>query len=178
MRSASPLWTRILGYGGAAVLVIVAVVVVLLQLRSGTTNSNAAGSTPSANAPGAAGGNGALGGPTRQGVPGRATTGSNSLGTVGGVGTSGSAQCGSATASYQRVGDSVKVSVTVPANGLVAAFIEAKGRGTLTKSVTAQGETGPHVFEFTGVPISITKRVGVTVITDSGLQTCDLPTRR
>jgi hypothetical protein len=71
----------------------------------------------------------------------------------------------------------VKVSVTVPATGLVAAFVDAKGRGTLTKSVTAQGEPGPHVFEFTGVPAAITRRVGVTVITQRGMRSCNLPLR-
>jgi hypothetical protein len=175
MKPVSPLWTRILGYGGATVLVVVAVTVVLLQLRAGTPDQPAAGPSPSAGLPGVAGSNGALGVPTPQGVSGGTGASSRSLGTVGGAGTPGSTRCGSAAASYQRTGDNVKVSVTVPATGLVAAFVEAKGRGTLTKSVTAGGPAGPHVFEFTGVPAAITRRVGVTVITGSGLQTCDLP---
>ena len=175
MRAVSPLLTRILGYGGAVVLVAVAVTVVLLQLQAGDPGRPAAGPSPSAGAPGAAGSGGALGAPTSQGVPGRTGATPGSLGTTGGAGTPGSTRCGSAAASYQRAGDSLKVSVTVPATGLVAAFVEAKGRGTLTKSVTAGGEQGPHVFEFTGVPAAITRRIGITVITPSGLQTCDLP---
>jgi hypothetical protein len=69
----------------------------------------------------------------------------------------------------------VKVTVTVPRTGLVAAFVDAKGRGTLTKSITAEGEPSPHVFEFTGVPAGITRRVGINVITERGLQSCVLP---
>jgi hypothetical protein len=178
MRPASPLWPRILGYGGAVVLVAVAVTVVLFQLRAGTADPHAGGPAPSAGAPGTngtPGTNGALGVPTRQRAPGGTGANPGSLGTVGGAGATGSTRCGSAAASVQRTGDSVKVSVTVPATGLVAAFVDAKGRGTLTKSVTAQGEPGPHVFEFTGVPAAVTKRVGVTVITEGGLRTCDLP---
>jgi hypothetical protein len=175
MRSASPLWPRILGYGGAVVLVAVAVTVVLLQVRASTAGPHAADPALSAGAPGAPGTNGALGVPTRQGARGGTGATPGSLGTVGGAGATGSTRCGPAAASVQRTGDSVKVTVTVPATGLVAAFVDAKGRGTLTKSVTAQGEPGSHVFEFTGVPAAVTKRVGVTVITESGPQTCDLP---
>ncbi|MGI8334644.1 hypothetical protein ACRYCC_32225 [Actinomadura scrupuli] len=179
MRAVSPLLTRILGYGGAVVLVAVAVTVVLLQLQAGVPDQSPAGASTSAGAPLAGRSPGAPGAPTAQGIPGGTAATPGPLGTPGpaggAAGLPGSTRCGSAAASYQRAGDSLKVSVTVPATGLVAAFVEAKGRGTLTKSVTAGGERGPHVFEFTGVPAAITRRIGITVITPGGLQTCDLP---
>jgi hypothetical protein len=172
MRPVSPLWTRILGYGGAAVLVVLAVAVVLLQLSAGDPAPPSSGTNPSADAPGAPGSGAAPGAAARPGTAGGTGAAPGPLGTAG---TAAATRCGPAAASYRRSGDTVEVSVTVPATGLIAAFVEARGRGTLTKSVTGEGAPGSHVFEFTGVPAAITKHVGVTVILSGGSQTCDLP---
>jgi hypothetical protein len=65
------------------------------------------------------------------------------------------------------------VTVKFPGSGYVAAFVEATGRESVTKSATNTGK--PQTFVFPGVPENITRRVGVTVITGAGLQTCDVP---
>jgi hypothetical protein len=85
----------------------------------------------------------------------------------------GATRCSPRSAIYQRSGDTVKVTVDFPGNGYVAAFVELEGRDTVTKSATNTGT--PQSFLFTGVPASITRRIGVTVITQVGMQTCDVP---
>lgn len=70
----------------------------------------------------------------------------------------------------------VKVTVDFPGNGYVAAFVELEGQNTMTKSATNTGT--PQSFLFTGAPASITRRIGVTVITQMGMQTCEVPQKR
>lgn len=83
------------------------------------------------------------------------------------------ARCSPLAAFYQRSGDTVQVTVRFPGNGYVAAFVELEGRSTMTKSATNTGRA--QSFLFTGVPESITRRVGVTAITQRNMQTCEVP---
>jgi hypothetical protein len=144
--------------------VVIAVVILVVNLpgRSSDPQANAG---PFKNAPEAASN-------TSPGLP--SSQVSPNPGTATGRGSRGAIQCGSVAASWQRSGDTVKVSVVVPPAGQVAAFVEAKGRFPVSKSVT---DTGPHVFEFTGVPEPITRRIGVNVRTGQGMQTCYLVKR-
>jgi hypothetical protein len=152
MKPPSTLWIRIFGYGGAVVLTAVAVVV-LVWRPVGGPGPQAGAVPPGPPAPG---------GPATAGQPTPA-------------GGKGAIQCDGAEASYARAGDTVKVSVLPPpAALLVSAYVEAQGKGTLTHGASPQGEQGPHVFEFSGVPVSITRHIGVTVITSAGSQTCAL----
>jgi hypothetical protein len=91
----------------------------------------------------------------------------------GGIGNGGTPRCPAHSAGYRRSGDTITVTARFPGTGYVAAFVEATGRESVTKSATNTGR--PQTFVFPGIPESITRRVGVTVVTGAGLQTCDVP---
>jgi hypothetical protein len=84
-------------------------------------------------------------------------------------------RCSPLSAFYERSGDTVRVTVRFPGNGYVAAFVELQGRSTVTKSATNTGQA--QSFLFTGVPENITRRVGVTAITQRDMLTCEAPRR-
>ncbi|MCW2905097.1 MAG: hypothetical protein JWO67_7362 [Streptosporangiaceae bacterium] len=189
MKKETGMKSRVLGYGGALVLVAVALAI-LVDLFTGGDH-RAGPQTPTA-----------AGGPQVSGVPappqyssrasdvpvssGRPQASEQSaprpdFGTGGNAGaagrglSSGTSPCPARSAGYQRFGDMIRVTVNFPGTGYVAAFVEATGRESMTKSATNTGR--PQTFDFPGVPADITQRVGVTVITGAGLRTCDVPAK-
>ncbi|GAA2090271.1 hypothetical protein [Actinomadura alba] len=172
--------SSVLGYGGALLLVAVALAILVDAVMrdepgvrppasaavSGSPAPVPASATPAvppaASAPPTrGGGSGEAAAPARP-AP-RDTTAGGAL------------PCPARSARYERFGDTVRVSVHFPGSGYVAAFVEVTGRDSMTKSATNTGR--PQTFEFAGVPRNATERIGVTVITGAGLQTCDVQER-
>lgn len=157
----SPLWIRILGYGGTALLVAAAVAVIAVQFTGGVKSGRIGTAAPSSGpvAPVRTGG---------QAAPSAASGGGD--GALTGV-----AQCGASSAGYQRSGSTVKVTVTLPATGIVSASVQLKGQGSPeTKALNVAGEQSPHVFEFTDVPAAQTQSISVSVLSDTDFKTCTL----
>jgi hypothetical protein len=176
---ASALWIRLLGYGGATLLVAAAAVVLVLQWRGGTSTASA-GSTTSASpsrVPGItlapSGAATPSKGGSQQPAQGSSQPVQTSRPTTDPLTTT--SRCKPSFASYQRSGDTVKVSVTKPTTGLVAAYIQIKGQDTpLTQSFAADGTKGKHAFTFTSVPAPQVQKISVGVISTVTLQNCDL----
>jgi hypothetical protein len=181
IRKETGLKSRLLGYGGALVLVVIALAILFDTFMGGAREPAPQGpaaagrpqtsGTPEAPQqvlpPASASGEPAFSGPPV--APSRPEWGGG--GRNGG--TAGTPRCPAHSAGYQRLGDTITVTVKFPGSGYVAAFVEATGRESVTKSATNTGK--PQTFVFPGVPENITRRVGVTVITGAGLQTCDVP---
>jgi len=178
---ASALWIRLLGYGGAALLVAAAAVVLVLQWRGGTSTASAgstASPSPSDQVPGITLAPSSAGRPSSNGSK-QPGPGTSSQPIPTGRSTddplTSTSRCKASFASYQRSGSTVKVSVTKPQTGLVAAYIQIKGQDTpLTQSFTADGTKGKHVFVFTGVPAAQVQKISVGIISTVTLQNCDL----
>jgi hypothetical protein len=183
MKSAmtSVLASRTLGYGGPLVLTVIALGILVDTFVQGGGGGGqapaAAGTRQAPTAPATAelptvAPSEPVTGPTRPSVtrqPGPRNTAFNRARTR-------PIRCSPRSAIYERAGDTVKVTVNFPGNGYVAAFIELEGRDTMTKSATNVGQ--PQSFMFTGAPASITRRIGVTVITQMRMETCDVPQKR
>ena len=178
---ASGLWVRILGYGGAVLLVLAAVTVLALQWRSGTSTVNAGTS----GSPTATSSTGGLNVPSADGNPSgqpatqvsrpAATKRPSQSAAPTTDPLTATAKCKPSFASYQRSGDTVKVSVAKPASGLVAAYVQLKGQASPeTQSFTADGTKGKHVFEFPNTPAALVQKISVGVISTVTLQNCDL----
>jgi hypothetical protein len=171
--------SSVLGYGGALVLVAVALAILVDTAVSGGQNAEprapaaARGSKsptvpivhPAPSDPPASQG---------QAAPALPTQPDASAAPAAPAG--GTEPCPAGSARYQRFGDTVKVSVQFPGSGYVAAFVEVTGQDAMTKSATNTGR--PLTFEFAGVPRGTTERIGVTVITEAGLRTCDVRERK
>jgi hypothetical protein len=180
---ASARWIRVLGYGGAIGLALAAVAVLTLQWRGGTSTVNAGtttspgvtqslgtqavpstgtGTVPSTSAAPA-------GRPAATRLPTQSTSAPNTDPLTA------TSKCKASFASYTRSGDTLKVSVTKPASGLVAAYVQLKGQASPeTQSFTADGTKGKHVFEFPNTPASLVQKISVGVISTVTLQNCDL----
>lgn len=162
----SPLWIRILGYGGTALLVAAAVAVLAFQI-TGARKGSAGAADPSA-------------GPAQSDVPGTGGAAAPTSGGGGGGGTddgalAGASRCGSATAGYKQSGGTLKVSVTLPPSGVVSASVQLKGQGQpQTRALNVAGESSPHVFEFTDIPAAQIQSVSVSVLTGTDFKTCVL----
>jgi hypothetical protein len=165
--------SSVLGYGGALLLVAVALAILVDMVvggpKGGGSRQPVAGATPQRPTAGlyAVSPSDRPASPGRRAVPARPAP-QNTAG-------DGTVRCPAKSASYRRFGDTVRVTVNFPGSGYVAAFVEATGQEPLTKSATNTGR--PQTFEFTGVPKSLTQRIGVTVITGAGLRTCDVPAK-
>src|SRR5512139_1133194 len=184
---------RLLGYGGAAVLISVAIGVLVVTFttdRRSLPPGASVGSTATPSAPSAAGA--PLPSTAATGLPGAPlpSGGGTSGGTTPGSGYGGPGPdknyavdgggtkrpaCASRTAAYTRSGDTVTVRARLTGSGYISAFVEREGSGTVTKSASGAGE---HVFAFTGVPASITRAVGLTTIGKGGLATCEVKPKK
>ena len=176
---ASALWIRILGYGGTVLLVLAAVAVLVLQWRGGTSTVNAGG--PASPSPSGSASEPAV--PSAGGSPSKEPTTAAPQTTSQPVRSSqpatdpltATSKCKKSFASYQRSGDTVKVSVAKPSSGLVAAYVQLKGQASpQTQSFTADGTKGKHVFEFPNTPAALVQKISVGVISTVTLQNCDL----
>jgi hypothetical protein len=156
-----------LGYGAAALLTVAAVTVLVVQVAGGSKGSAKAGSSAS---PGSTDPSGAIVNPG-----GQASAGSSGTGSTGDGALVGASTCGASQAAYQRSGDTVRVTVTLPPTGIVSASILIKGQGAAqTKALNVAGEQSPHVFEFTGAPAALTESISVSVLSGTDFKTCAL----
>jgi hypothetical protein len=176
MRAPAPAqWIRILGYAGTALLITAAVAVLMVQA---TKQTKAGGGTGGGSAAAPSGGRSADPG-QGQGQAQADGTGQQQQRPPGsslGGGLSGVTQCAGSTAGYRRAGNTLKVSVTLPASGMVSAQVQVKGEiEPQIKSVDAAGEQSPHIFEFDNVPAASTQSIAVSVMTSSAFKTCTLP---
>jgi hypothetical protein len=176
----SILASRTLGYGGPLVLTMIALAILVdtfVQGGGGGETPAAAGTgqaptTPATAALPSEAPSEPVTGPTKPSVTRRPAPRNNAFNRT----SARSVRCSPRNAIYQRAGDTVKVTVHFPGNGYVAAFVELAGRDTMTKSATNAGQI--QSFVFTGVPATITRRIGVTAITQMRMETCDVPQKR
>lgn len=165
----SPLWIRILGYGGTTLLVVAAIAVLVFQITgarkgaAGTTGPSAGGPAQS-DAPGAG-----------QDQPTAAGGGGDSGGGADDGALTGLSRCGPSTAGYKQSGGTLKVSVTLPPSGVVSASVQLKGQGQpQTKALNVAGEQSPHVFEFTDIAAPQIQSISVSVLTGTDFKSCVL----
>lgn len=178
---------RLLGYGGAALLIAVAIGILVVTFtrdarsrQAGDVHGGARGrpaatlslvpvETSPAGVPGRTpgGGQGGSGGSTGGG----GSAGGSGAGTDGAGGAVKRPDCAPQTASYTRAGDSITVRATLAGTGYVAVFVELDGRSNQSKS---ESGAGSHTFTFAGVPAAITKDVGLTTISQAGMVTCNI----
>ncbi|MFC5186542.1 hypothetical protein [Actinomadura harenae] len=180
---------RLLGYGGAALLVSAALAVLVFQAfggrhGSGPSASGTGGQGPSGGAPGGAvsssgpvqqpqGGGGGQS-PSRPGTsPGTTAQpgdqGAPMPGTDGAVGFD---YCPQGTASYRAGGASgVEVAVTVGGAGVVKAEVTVAGHGPLSDQATVRA-AGTRTFHFAVAP-TLVRRVKITTLSVGvDMQTC------
>jgi hypothetical protein len=180
-RRARPVWGRIAGYGGAALLVAAAIVVLLVPLldkhkdgtgAAGTTNPGASPTAGLGTVPGASGRPVDPTNPVPQNSGGSPYTGGGGQGSGqgGGMqipdqnGAGGIDWCPQGTAFYRATaGGGVDVTITVSASGLVRVEISVKGHAMQTRQSSVAGGK-PHTFRFKGVPAQLVRRVKVTTV--------------
>ncbi|MEV4256277.1 hypothetical protein AB0J52_24215 [Spirillospora sp. NPDC049652] len=178
---------RLLGYGGAALLVSAAVAVLVFQALSGGHGKGASASGTG----GASPADGASGGPAPSGPVTRQTQGGGSApsrpGTSPGTGSQpgdqgapmpstgggvGAEYCPSGTAVY-RAGRAagLEVAVTVGAAGVVKAEVTVAGHGPLSDQASLR-KAGTHTFRFAVAP-TLVRRVKITTLSVGvDMQTC------
>ncbi|MFB4302692.1 hypothetical protein [Actinomadura sp. NTSP31] len=177
-RPARPIWGRVAGYGGAALLVAAALVVLLVPLldghgggtgAAGATGTAGAGTSPTVGqgvVPGPSGQPVTPTNPVPQGSGGSPYTGG---GQGGGMqipdqnGTSGTDWCPQGTAFYRASGGNVDVTITVSASGLVRVEMSVKGHAMQTRQSSVSGGK-PHTFRFKNVSAGLVQKVKVTTV--------------
>ncbi|RAY17198.1 hypothetical protein DPM19_03355 [Actinomadura craniellae] len=172
--------SRLLGYGGAMLLVLLAVAVLVTPLVGD-------GAPPDA----PAAGKDASGGPVPPGAspgwsvppvrPGGVPTGTPGPGAgrdprpgpgidpparVGGA----APACSTATAVHRYAADGLRVTVRPTEVALVNVAVELRGGPPVSENATVRGR--PHTFEFPGVTAGAVQRIMVTVLDTSGYRAC------